>query len=334
MTPPERPLVTVIMPVRDEGPFIERSVGAVLDQTYPADRVEVLVADGRSTDGTRQRVLALAADHPRLRLVDNPEGIVPTGLNRALAQACGSVVVRVDGHAVVPPDYLDRCVDLLERSGADCAGGVIETIGSGARARAIAAAQRSPFGVGNAAFRTGARQARAVDTLAFGAYRREVFDRIGHFDPELRRNQDDEFNYRLTQSGGTIWMDPSLSTTYYSRASFARAWRQYREYGLFKVRVVQKRGGVPAPRQLVPAAFVGALAASAGLAGLRRSPRWLASVAVPYAAANLAASARTAATEPDLLPWLPVAFATFHLAYGVGSLQGLWRFRDRWRGRG
>ena len=324
------PTVTVVMPVRDEGPFIDRSVGAVLEQDYPRDHLQLLVADGRSTDGTRARVAALGELDPRLSLVDNPEGIVPTGLNRALAMASGEVVIRIDGHAVVPPDYVRRCVEVLFESDADCAGGVITTVGDGVKARAIAAAQASPFGVGNATFRTGTPQARAVDTLAFGAYRREVFDRIGTFDEELRRNQDDELNYRLTQAGGTIWLDPSIRCLYFSRASLPGAWRQYREYGLYKVRVVQKRGGVPASRQLVPAAFVAALGASVVLAAARRSPRWLAAVAVPYAVANLVAAYRTGRDEPELLPWLPVSFATFHLAYGLGSLQGLWRYRRRW----
>ena len=324
------PFVTVVMPVRDEGGFIDRSLGAVLGQDWPADRMEVLVADGRSTDGTREAIEAWAARDARVALIDNPEGIVPTGLNRAIARAQGSVVVRIDGHAVVPDDYLTRCLALLEASGADCAGGIIETIGEGAEGRAIAVAQSSPFGVGNATFRTGGGAPQSVDTLAFGAYRREVFARIGDFDEELVRNQDDELNYRLTQAGGVIWLDPSIVSTYYSRSTLRRAWRQYHQYGLYKVRVIQKRGGVPAVRQLVPAGMVVGLLGAAALSLVARSPKWFAAAAGPYLAANVIVSLRAGAEDRPTLPYLPVAFTTLHLGYGTGFLRGLWRYRSRW----
>jgi cellulose synthase/poly-beta-1,6-N-acetylglucosamine synthase-like glycosyltransferase len=329
-TDPGHPFVTVVMPVRDEGGFIERSLGAVLAQDWSADRMEVLVADGRSTDGTREAIEALAAKDERVTLVDNVEGIVPTGLNRAIGRAQGEIIVRVDGHAVVPPDYLTRCIALLKASGADCAGGIIDTVGDGPEGRAIAAAQASPFGVGNATFRTGTGAPRSVDTLAFGAYRREVFDRIGLFDEELVRNQDDEFNYRLTQSGGVIWLDPSIVTTYYSRGSLRRAWRQYHQYGLFKVRVIQKRGGVPAARQLVPSAMVLGLGGAAVLSVLRRTPTWFAAAAIPYLAADLAATVKAARHDPAAAPYMVAAFPTFHVSYGTGFLRGLWRYRNRW----
>jgi glycosyltransferase involved in cell wall biosynthesis len=319
--------VTVIMPIRNEEDAIGDALESVLTQDIRPDRVEVLVVDGRSTDRTRDVVEAIAAADPRVRLLDNPAETVPTALNLGLAEATGEVIVRVDGHCVLPGDYLTRCLDLLDETGADCVGGMIATRGTTPVARAIATAQSSPFGVGGAAFRTGRAVPGAVDTLAFGAYRREVFDRLGGFDEDLVRNQDDEFNLRITEGGGVIWLDPALVTTYTSRATLAGLWRQYFEYGLYKVRVAQKHRRVPSWRHGVPLAFVLALLVTAVRSVVRRDPRPLAAVLIPYLVATGVASVSAARGDPDVLPLLPPAYATLHLAYGTGTLAGLWRFR-------
>jgi glycosyltransferase involved in cell wall biosynthesis len=322
------PDLTVVMPVRQEADFIERSVRAVLGQDYPGS-FEVLVADGASTDATRSILEGLAAADDRLTVLDNPEGIVPTGLNRALARARGQVVIRVDGHCEVTPDYARRCVDALLTSGADCAGGILHTEGGSREARAVALAQSSPLGVGGARFRTGAGAPGYVDTLAFGAYRRDVFDRIGTFDEELVRNQDDEFNLRLTQAGGRIWLDPSICTTYWSRASVGGAFRQYFEYGAYKVRVAQKRRTVPSVRSLVPAALVGVLGAGVVAGVARRDLRLAAAPVLAYAVGTVAAAAVEARRDPGAAVLAPPAFAALHLGYGAGVWWGLWRWRSK-----
>ncbi|MBC7225266.1 MAG: hypothetical protein H5T59_13510 [Anaerolineae bacterium] len=181
------------------------------------------------------------------------------------------------------------------------------------------------------AYRVGRSTPGFVDTVPFGAFRREVFDRIGGFDEELVRNQDDEFNFRLAQAEGRIWLDPSIRSVYYSRASLAGLWRQYFQYGLYKVRVMQKRRGIPSWRHLVPPAFVLGLFGSGLLALATRQPRWALAVAGPYAVANLGASLWTARRDVRALPLLPLAFATLHLAYGLGFLWGLWRWRAHHR---
>jgi glycosyltransferase involved in cell wall biosynthesis len=326
------PDLTIVMPVRQEADFIERSVRAVLGQDYPGS-FEVLVADGASTDTTRAILERLAAVDDRLTVLDNPEGIVPTGLNRALARARGQVVIRVDGHCEITPDYARRCVDALLTSGADCAGGILHTEGGSREARAVALAQSSPLGVGGARFRTGAGSPRYVDTLAFGAYRRDVFDRIGTFDEELVRNQDDEFNLRLTQAGGRIWLDPSICTTYWSRASVPGAFRQYFQYGAYKVRVAQKRRTLPSVRSLVPALLVGALGAGVAAGVVRRDGRRAAAPVVAYAAGTVAAAAVEARRDPGAAVLAPPAFAALHLGYGVGVWWGLWRWRSHFRRR-
>lgn len=332
MTASDLPLVTVIMPVRHEAGFIARSLAAVLAQDYPAERLEVLVADGGSTDGTRQIVQALQPRHPNLRLVDNPGRIVPTGLNAALRQARGEVVVRVDGHTEIEADYVRQCVSALRQTGADNVGGRMNATGEGPFGEAVALATGSPFGVGNARFHYSDRE-EWVDTVYMGAWPRTVFTRIGLFDEELVRDQDDEFNYRLLELGGRVWLSPSIRSRYTTRSTPAALWRQYFQYGYWKVRVMQKHPRQMRPRQFAPAAFVLTLAIAtlfASFSGWARA--LLALTAGSYTLANLLASMAAARRHGwRHLRRLPLTFAILHIGYGLGFLAGLVRFWDRWK---
>jgi glycosyltransferase involved in cell wall biosynthesis len=324
-----------MMPVRNEDLYIERSIAAVLAQDYPAGRMEVLVADGLSTDGTRERLRELERRHPNLRVLDNPGRIVATGLNLALRRARGDLVVRVDGHCEIAPDYVSRCVEHLERREADGVGGPLETIGENFRSRVIALAMSSPFGVGGASFRTTMGKTMLVDTVAFPAYTREAVERAGPFDEELVRNQDDEYNYRLRELGFRILLAADVRSRYYSRSSIRSLWRQYFQYGYWKVRVMQKHPGQMKPRQFMPPAFVAYLPGAALVAVLTRV-RWLPLVlgTGAYIVANIAASVWTARRENwRAVPLLTVSFATLHLSYGLGFLTGLARFAGRWGDR-
>ncbi|HEY7543362.1 MAG TPA: glycosyltransferase family 2 protein, partial [Blastocatellia bacterium] len=215
-----KPFVTVIMPIRNEAGFITRSLGAALGQDYPGDRMEVIIADGMSTDATREVIAQLSEAHPRIavRIVDNPEKIVPTGFNRALEQAKGDVIVRVDGHTIIASDYVRQCVAALERTGADNVGGRMEAVTHGRFGKAVAIATSSPFGVGGARFHY-SNQEEYVDTVYMGAWPRSVFERVGLFDEEQVRNQDDEFNYRLLSHGGKILLTPQIKSKYYNRST-------------------------------------------------------------------------------------------------------------------
>lgn len=325
----EYPSVTIIMPIRNEADFIQRSLGAVLAQDYPQECLQILVADGMSDDGTRAIVSVLAAKHNNIRLLDNPRQIVPTAFNCALEEAQSAIIIRVDGHCEIAPDYVQRCVELLSEMNADNVGGPMNAVSEGTVAEAIALATSSPFGVGGARFHY-ATEPGWVDTVYLGAYRREVFDRIGRFDEELIRNQDDEFNFRLTQAGGKIWLDPSIRAIYYSRATLSGLWKQYYQYGLYKVRVIQKRQAIPSWRHLVPGLFVLSLIFSFILTIFTRKSTFALTVVAPYTIANLGASLWIGRRRPALLPFLPLAFATLHLAYGFGFLAGLWKWRDKW----
>lgn len=324
-----QPLVTIIMPIHNEGNYIRRSLGSVLAQNYARGKMEILVVDGMSNDGTREIVQEMASTESQIpiTLLDNPGKIVSPGLNIGLRHSCGEIIIRVDGHCEIAPDYVRRCVAALHETGADNVGGLQQAIGTTPVARAIALATGSPFGVGGARFHY-ATQPGWADTVYLGAYRREVFERIGGFDEELVRNQDDELNFRLTQVGGKIWLDPSIRSVYYGRASLRKLWRQYFQYGFYKVRVMQKRGSVASWRHLVPGAFVLSLLVSVLMALITRKRRWVLGVAGPYTAANVAASIWTARRGLGTLPLLPAIFAILHCAYGLGFLAGLWHWRN------
>ena len=330
---PFRPFVSVLMPVRNEAAFIARSVGAVLAQDYPSDRVEIMVADGRSTDSTRSVVRALSQNDARLRLVDNPAGIVATGLNCAMREARGEVIVRVDGHCEIAPDYVSRCVAHLGTGAIDGVGGPLETIGLTPRAAAIAAAMSSWFGVGGSAFRTIRDRSLLTDTVAFPGYTRAAMARAGDFDEELVRNQDDEYNYRLRKMGARILLAADVRARYYSRSTFASLWRQYLQYGYWKVRVMQKHPLQMQPRHFAPALFVAALGAALVLAALFPAGRVLAAAMLAAYAAATAAAVVLVRRQHAVQAWwlLPAAFATLHLSYGTGMLIGLVKFARRWR---
>lgn len=330
----ELPFVSVIMPVRNEAEFLERSLGAVFAQDYPVDRMEILVADGMSTDGTRDMVLRLRESHGNVALVDNPGGIVPTGMNAALALARGEVVVRVDGHCEIATDYVSRCVAHLAEPGVDGVGGPVETVGETPSARAIARAMSSRFGVGDSRFRTSGQTTSQADTVPFPAYPRVLIDRAGLYDEELVRNQDDEYNYRLRKLGARLLLAGDVRSRYFSRSSFKSLWRQYFQYGYWKVRVLQKHPAQMRPRQFVPPALVAGLSATAaGSFFLPAARLLLVGGGALYATAAAVAALSTARNDGwRLAGKIGLAFAILHLSYGSGFLWGLIRFRSRWRG--
>lgn len=323
--------VTVVMPIRNEEGFIVRSLEAVLNQNYPPGLLEVIVADGRSEDRTLRILRDLAQRHPNLRVIDNPARVVPVGLNRAIREARGDIIVRVDGHTLVAPDYVSECVATLHRTGADNVGGPMRARGESPFGCAVAAATGSPFGVGGARFHYSENE-EWVDTVYMGAWKRELFDRIGPFDEEMVRDQDDEFNYRLLDRGGRVLLSPHIRSSYSVRGSPRLLWRQYFQYGYWKVRVIQKHPRQARLRHLVPPVFAAALFLSFVVAGIVPGAVlvWL-PVPASYMVANLVASIASARRAGwALLGRLVVVYAILHLSYGFGLLAGLARFAGKW----
>ena len=321
-----RPRVSVIMPCRNERAHIRACLASVLASALPPEDMEVLVVDGASTDGTADLVREIARSEPRIRLLENPARIVPAALNRAIREAAGDVIVRLDAHNEYPPEYIPRLVDWLERTGADNVGGAWITRPGAPTpvAQGIACALSHPFGIGNAKYRHGVAEPVRVDTVPFGCYRRDVFDRIGLFDEELVRNQDDEFNLRLIRAGGTILLVPDVVSYYHARTSFRQLARMYYQYGYYKPLVILKVGGVMTARQLAPAALVVWLAALA--AGSVAWPALL-PLAVIAVSVYLIAAAVAATRAARGLGWRAMissflAFPILHLSYGIGFLWG------------
>lgn len=317
--------VSVIVPCRNERDAIRPCLDSILRQDLGQLEMEVIVADGRSDDGTRERLAEWARKEPRLRVVDNPQGIVSTGLNRAIAEAKGEVIIRMDAHTAYAPTYIRECVAALEGSGADCVGGPWLAEGKGYVSRAVAAAFQCPLVVG------GARGHRPeyegeVDTVYLGCWRRAAFSRYGWFDEELVRNQDDELSLRIRQGGGRIHQSPRIQSRYTPRDSLGRLFRQYAQYGYWKVRVMRKHGRPASWRHLAPGALVAGMVVLGALAWvwppLFRG--WVLLVAA-YVGLNLAASLACAWRAGwTLLPVLPAVVGCYHLGYGYGFLHGCW----------
>jgi succinoglycan biosynthesis protein ExoA len=331
VTNAQLPFVSVVMPVRNEQENIELSLEAVLRQDYPADRMEVIVVDGASEDSTVDLANEIAASvRARARaeviVMTNPHKTAPVSLNLAIERARGEVIVRVDGHTEIAPDYISRCLDAFGRTGADNVGGVQRAVGRTGVGRAIAIATSSRFGAGDARFRYANRESW-VDTVYMGAFRRSIFDKVGLFDEDLVRNQDDEFNLRVRKAGGHVFLDPAIRSTYRPREKVSDLWNQYFGYGLFKVLIIRKHSRISSWRQLVPAAFIVSLLASFVLAAVTRVAPIAAIVAGPYLVAVLTLSFWLGRKDPETVILLQAVFPILHFAYGTGFLAGLWRWR-------
>lgn len=314
-------LVSVIAPCRNEHAYIDIFCDQALAQQLPPGwQLEVLVADGGSDDGTRELLEARAKREGRLILVDNPARIASAGLNACLAHARGAVIVRMDIHTTFAPDYVLQCLSALERSSADNVGGPWVAQGVDAMGQAIAAAFQCPWVVGGARSRDLTYEGE-VDTVYLGCWPRASFERFGHFDESLVRNQDDEHNLRIRLAGGRVWQSADIRSIYRPRGSLRALFAQQRQYGYWRPFVMKKHGQPGSLRQLVPMVFVAACMAS-GVA-----TRWFAapfvSLSLAYGLYLTVASCKAAKNAQNLMR-LPAVIVAYHFGYGIGTWQGCW----------
>jgi glycosyltransferase involved in cell wall biosynthesis len=323
------PTVSIIVPCFNEEATISELLEAIYAQTYPRAELEVVLADGMSTDGTRARIEEFRRSHADLdvRVIDNPARSIPVALNLAIAAARGETIVRLDAHSSPQPDYVARCLAALDAKLGWNVGGVWE-IRPGREswlAKGIALAAAHPLGVGDARYRY-TTQAGAVDTVPFGAFRRSLIERIGGFDERLQTNEDYEFNARIRRAGGQVWLDPAIRSAYYARPTLTTLARQYARYGYWKLRMLRRYPGTLRLRQAIPPLFVLSLVVLIPLAALWPPARWLLGVEmVSYGLLLLGVGAQKALQhrQLSLLVSLPLAMMTMHLSWGVAFLGSL-----------
>jgi cellulose synthase/poly-beta-1,6-N-acetylglucosamine synthase-like glycosyltransferase len=335
------PMVSIIIPCRNEADFITNCIDSVLLNDYPQSKLEVLVIDGMSIDATRQILARYAERYPVVKVIDNPRRVTPAALNIGVAAACGEIVIRMDAHTVYRRDYIARCVDALCHSDADDVGGVLRTIAhdEGILGGAIVKSLSHPFGVGGSRFRyANPTEPEFVDTVPFFCCRKETLLRVGPFNERLVRSQDMEFNRRLRRTGGKILMVPGIVAYYYPRTDYRSFIRHNFNNGVWAILPFAYADQFPvSARHLIPLAFVITIFA-AGLAAIEwPMAKWLFLLVLTlYGFANLFISLLIACRESRLgyAVALPVAFAGLHLAYGSGSLWGLIKLaakREYWR---
>ncbi|AXE26627.1 glycosyltransferase family 2 protein [Streptomyces globosus] len=315
--PAQQPAVSVIMPVLNEERHLRNSVRHILGQEY-AGEMEVVIALGPSTDRTDEIAAELVREDPRVVTVPNPSGRTPAALNAAIKASRHPIVVRVDGHGMLSPDYIATAVRLLEETGAQNVGGIMHAEGENAWEEAVAAAMTSRLGVGNAAFHTGG-EAGPAETVYLGVFRREALERAGGYNEEFIRAQDWELNYRIREAGGLIWFSPELKVQYRPRPSVRALAKQYKDYGRWRHVVARYHAGSINMRYLAPPTAVCAIAASI-VAGAAITP-WAFAVPAGYLAGiTLGSIPAGRGLSPKARVQIPVAIATMHMSWGFGFL--------------
>lgn len=318
--------VSVIIPCKNEEVYIEKCISSILQCNYPNEHLTIYVCDGKSIDNSRNIVKKIVSKNSNVFLLDNDKETTPFGLNLGLKTSTADIKIILGAHAEIDKDFINENIRVFEESDKiGCAGGYIENVFESDDAEIIGMAMSSPFGVGNAHFRT-QQKSGFVDTVAFGAYKKEVFEKVGYFDESLTRNQDDEFNYRVTNSGYKIYLSNKIKSKYYVRSSFKKLAKQYYQYGYWKVFVNKKHKTITTIRQLIPLFLVLYLLFGSVISFVHPILLYLfilGCLAYIFAAIGFSISLTSNLTKATKLTY---CFFTLHLSYGLGYLFGIFDF--------
>ena len=321
-----QPFVSVIVPCYNEEKTIRHLLSAVFAQTYPRAQMELIISDGLSTDATREVIAEFQKEHPdfTVRVIDNAVQTIPSGLNQAIRKARGEFIVRLDAHSMPIPEYVERCISAHQSGRGDNIGGVWE-IRPGADtwiAESISFAAAHPLGVGDAMYRLKAKEG-AVDTVPFGSFKKILTEKIGLFDETLLANEDYEFNTRVRESGGVVWLDPSIRSVYFSRSTIGKLAAQYWRYGFWKWRMLRRYPHTLRWRQALPPVFVFSLIALIVLSLYIAPARYLlaAQIFLYFSALGLAGLKLAIEKRKAFLVFgLPLAISVMHMTWGAGFL--------------
>ncbi|MEW6602740.1 MAG: glycosyltransferase family 2 protein [Nitrospirota bacterium] len=320
-------LLSIVIPCRNEEKFIGKCLDSIIANEFPKESMEVLVVDGMSDDNTRAVIEKYSDNFFFIKLLGNPKKVTPAALNLGIKSAQGKYIMILSGHSKIDQYFIKANMDAFQKYSADCIGGILVTLPAEETLvpQAIAIALSHPFGVGNSYFRIGSNKAKYVDTVPFGCYRKEVFNKVGFFDEDLIRNQDDEFNLRLLKNGGKVLIVPDIISYYYARGSLSKLWKMYFQYGLFKPLVSKKVGKIMTWRQIIPALFVSSLVASLTLSLLMSQFIGLfALIMMSYLSANMFFSLSLSVKKGfKYFLVLPIVFPILHVSYGWGYLKGV-----------
>lgn len=322
--------LSVVCPIYNEEKYIAKCIDSILEQDFPHDDWEILFVDGMSTDKTRDIISSYSAKYSFIRVLDNHMKIVPYAMNKGIEESTGSIIIRLDAHVIYPSNYFSILVKKLEEYNADNVGCVCNTlpVNDSAQAIAIAETLSSPFGVGNSMFRIGVERDMDTDTVPFGCFRRDVFEKVGLYDLDLVRNQDDELNARIINNGGKIILLADLSCDYYARDKFSKLYKMYYQYGLYKPLVNKKLGKPATLRQLVPPLFLSGLVLGLVLSCIFPVlfiPYLI--VIVLYIIMGLFIGSKVARKHHkfSLVFLMPISFLIVHIGYGWGYLNGIYK---------
>lgn len=325
-----KPFVSIICPTYNEEKYIANLIESILNQDFSRENMEFLILDGRSTDKTREIIRQYELKYPFLKLIDNPNKIATSALNIGLKQAKGDVIMRIDAHCSYPKNYISTLIKYLFELNADNVGAVLNTLSAKdtTECRAIAIASGHKFGVGNSSFRVGVNKIIETSTVPFGCFKREVFQRIGVFDENLPRAEDDEFNARIINHGGKIFLIPNITVNYYARDSFGKMRKMYYQYGLYKPLVMKKLGKPATLRQFFPLLFLLGLFVGAILSCFSKYILFLYfTILGIYLCMGIFVGIGKAKLYKDLklIYYMPFTFFLIHLSYGWGYICGIWK---------